>query len=99
MVTPMFRIWAGSEMHEFGNDGVDRGVMPCLNIQDKNGRYIYEKDIVQIYGSESIIQITNYAEFLLYCGEYKGKNGVDLPPLLTVIGNLYEVNNEDSKAS
>jgi hypothetical protein len=96
----MFRIWAGNEMHEFCNDGVDRGVMPCLTIQDRNGRFIYEKDIVQISGSDTIIPITNYAEFLLYCGEYKGKNGVDLPPLLTVIGNLYdEVNNEDSKTS
>lgn len=107
MKKPHFRIWneTTKEMNKFSTDGVETGIMICLGITDKNGDYICEKDIVQISGTDTIIEISNYAEFLLYCGEYKGKNGIDLHPLLTIIGNTFEgtrddrIKEDDSKIS
>lgn len=64
-------------------------VMQYIGFQDKNGIDIFEGDILEVAGG-SKITVNELSEFLIYCGKYEEKHGVELFHSISVIGNIYE---------
>lgn len=56
---------------------------------DKNNVNIFEGDILEVAGGTKII-VNDLAEFLIYCGKYEEKHGVELFPSVSIVGNIYE---------
>lgn len=70
-------------------DSNDLIAMQYTGFKDKLNADIYKGDILEVAGGSKIV-VNNLPEFLIYCGKYEEKNGVELFPSVSVIGNVYE---------
>lgn len=81
-------VWSDGKSLELVEDSV---MLPMIftGFSDKLGNEIYEGDILEMADGAKII-VNDLAEFLIYCGKYEEKNGVELFPSISVVGNVYE---------
>ena len=63
--------------------------MQSTGLSGKNGTIIYESDILEVAGGSKIV-VNDLKDFLIYCGRYEEKNGVELLHSVSVVGNIYE---------
>lgn len=100
-----FRVWDNRDkkmydvnfMEEFGahydNNAGELVHMQYVGFDDKNSSMIFEGDVLEVAGG-SRITVEDLSSFLIYCGRYEEKHGVPLFDCLTVVGNIYEANDE-----
>jgi hypothetical protein len=61
------------------SDGLDVGVY------DRDGRMIRVGDMLRSKTCETPFKVENIVDFLMMCGEYRAKNGVEIFPSLEVV--------------
>lgn len=54
---------------------------------DSNGKMIFEGDFLRSKSCPEPFEVKDIVSFLMMCGEYKAKNGVDIFDSLEVIGS------------
>ena len=89
MVTELYHV-DGAEWNEYGEDVRPETVGQFTGLHDKNGKEIYEGDILQShYGDGPIGEVMWNDEYA--CFDYRDENlGCYAKDMLQIIGNIYE---------